>query len=109
MDWFFFSSIRAIESGFPSIFPKEISEAKDEVDLEDDVEAQDAKERSGENSGSFMAKYGWLYQIDLVAELERVKREDVFNMDLIPFLADLLYIKEKAEFVNEINRQVASR
>jgi len=30
-------------------------------------------------------------------------------MDIIPFLADLLYIKEKAEFVNEINRQVASR
>lgn len=56
-----------------------------------------------------MAKYGWLYQIDLVAELERVKREDVFNMDIIPFLADLLYIKEKAEFVNEINRQVAGR
>jgi hypothetical protein len=109
MDWFFFASIRAVESGFPTIFPKEDGESKDDTDLEDDAEAQDAKERSGENSQSFMGKYGWLYQIDLVAELERVKRDDVFNMDLIPFLADLLYIKEKAEFVNEINRQVASR
>jgi hypothetical protein len=98
-----------VESGFPTIFPKEDAEPKDDTDLEDDVEAQDAKERSGENSQSFMGKYGWLYQIDLVAELERVKRDDIFNMDIIPFLADLLYIKEKAEFVNEINRQVASR
>ena len=98
-----------MESGFPTIFPKEDAEPKDDTDLEDDAEAQDAEKRSGENSQSFMGKYGWLYQIDLVAELERVKRDDIFNMDLIPFLADLLYIKEKSEFINEINRQVASR
>jgi hypothetical protein len=54
-----------------------------------------------------MGKYGWLYQVDLVADLERVKREDVFNMDLIPFLSNLLYIKEKTDFINEINSKIA--
>ena len=50
-----------------------------------------------------MGNFGWLYQVDLVMELEGINRDQVFNMDVINFLSNLVYIKNKSDFLKTIN------
>jgi hypothetical protein len=44
-----------------------------------------------------MQRFGWIYQASIVAEHEKIKLEDVYNIMTIQFLNDLSYLKAKAE------------
>jgi hypothetical protein len=45
-----------------------------------------------------MQRYGWIYQATLIAEHERIKLEDVYEMPTIQALNDLSYLKAKNAF-----------
>ena len=61
---------------------------------------------------SFMRFYGWIYQTSLVAEFERIKMEEAYELPTIQFLNDLAYLKAKSEherlemkrWQNQLNR-----
>ncbi len=48
-----------------------------------------------------MRQFGWIYQATLVAEHERIKLEEVYQMMTIQFLNALSYLKAKAEHEKE--------
>jgi hypothetical protein len=48
-----------------------------------------------------MRYYGWLYQIELVANYEKITLEDTYNLPTIQFLNDLAYLKAKGEYEAE--------
>lgn len=42
-----------------------------------------------------MRRYGWIYQATLIAEHERIKLDEVYNLTTIQALNDLAYLKSK--------------
>lgn len=70
--------MESFHKGYGSLFETGISEEGDG--------------ESGE-SGSFASTYGWIYNARSVAEHERVRLEDVFELSSTQFLNDLSYIK----------------
>jgi hypothetical protein len=42
-----------------------------------------------------MQRFGWIYQATIIAEHERIKLEDVYEMSTLQALNDLSYIKSK--------------
>jgi hypothetical protein len=61
-------------------------------------DGEESNEVSGRDSiSNFMRFYGWIYQASLVAEFERIKMEEVYDLPTIQFLNDLAYLKAKAE------------
>ena len=61
----------------------------------------------------FMQQYGWIYQITLVADHERIPLAGAFNLPTIQFLNDLAYLKAKHEHEREMmararNKQTAN-
>jgi hypothetical protein len=52
-----------------------------------------------------MDDFGWFYQVDLVRALEGMNRQQVFDMDLIPFFADLIYIKARDKHIVDVNSE----
>lgn len=42
-----------------------------------------------------MRRYGWIYQATLIAEHEKIKLDDVYNLPTIQALNDLAYLKSK--------------
>jgi hypothetical protein len=44
-----------------------------------------------------MQRFGWIYQASIVAEHEKIKLEDVYDLMTIQFLNDLSYLKAKGE------------
>ena len=47
--------------------------------------------------GSFMGRYGWHYQTELVAKLEGIRLQEAYELTTIAYLNDLAYLKAKAE------------
>ena len=70
----------------------------------DDGEGDDGRSSRGGVS-NFMDYYGWHYQATLVAEYERIKLADVWELSAINFLNDLAYLKAKAEHEKAIYEQ----
>ena len=82
MHAFFLSIIRGIDKRFAALFDKGVEEDND----------------SGQGSGgsnSFAANYGWIYSTEQVAELERISLDAAYDMNILQYLSDLVYIKEK--------------
>lgn len=42
-----------------------------------------------------MRRYGWIYQATLIAEHEKIKLDEVYNLPTIQALNDLAYLKSK--------------
>lgn len=82
MRGFFLSIIRGIDKRFASLFDKGADE--------DNGDGQ-----SGGNSNSFAANYGWIYSTEQVAEFERISLDNAYDLNILQFLSDLVYIKEK--------------
>jgi hypothetical protein len=79
---FFLSIIRGIDKRFGALFDKGTDESDD----------------NGQDSGgsnSFAANYGWIYSTEQVAELERITLDQAYDMNILQYLSDLVYIKEK--------------
>jgi hypothetical protein len=76
------SIIRGIDKRFGALFDKGVEEDND----------------GGQDSGgsnSFAANYGWIYSTEQVAELERITLDQAYDMNIMQYLSDLVYIKEK--------------
>ena len=82
MHAFFLSIIRGIDKRFGALFDKRAGEDNDD--------GQD----SG-SSNSFAVNYGWIYSTEQVAELERISLDSAYDMNILQYLSDLVYIKEK--------------
>ncbi len=48
-----------------------------------------------------MDTYGWIYQSAIVAEHERVKLDEVYDMPVLQFLHDLAYLNAKQDYYQQ--------
>lgn len=71
-----------------------------------DGESGDDDKSSRGGIPNFMDIYGWHYQATLVAEYERIKLADVWELSALNFLNDLSYLKAKAEYEKAVYEQV---
>ena len=83
------SSIQRLDREFKGLF-----------DLGNDGEGDDERGLR-DNSGGFMRRYGWIYQATLIAEHERIKLDEVYELPTIQCLNDLSYIKSKSAHDSE--------
>jgi hypothetical protein len=78
------SSIQRLDKEFSGLFQDGINEGGDDG-------------RGGRDSGSgFMRRYGWIYQATLIADHERIKLSEVYELSTIQALNDLAYLKSKS-------------
>lgn len=100
MRGFFLSIIRGIDKKFASLFDKGVDEG-------------DEPGESGGGNNSFAANYGWIYSTEQVAELERISLDNAYDMNILQYLSDLVYIKEKQKnerkMIEEINAKYKLR
>ncbi len=66
----------------------------------------DDEEFSRVPTSPFMDNFGWIYQASIVAEFERIRLEEVYELSTIQFLNDLSYLKSKAEFDKEQMKKI---
>jgi hypothetical protein len=69
--------------------------------MSDDDDSEDEQVASRDTASGFMQRFGWIYQATIVAEHEKIKLEQVYEMMTIQFLNDLSYLKAKAEYDKE--------
>jgi hypothetical protein len=55
---------------------------------------------------NFMRYYGWIYQTELVAALEKVTLEQTYEIPTLQYLNDLAYLKAKGEYEAEQLKKV---
>lgn len=56
-----------------------------------------------------MSVYGWIYQATLIAEHERIKLDEVYNLSTLQVLNDLAYLKSKNAFDSEQMKKVYAK
>ena len=91
------SSIQRLDKEFIGLFQEGIDQSGDEHNGGRDV------------SGNFMQRYGWIYQATIIAEHERIRLEEVYELPTIQALNDLSYIKSKNAFDKEQMKQVYAK
>jgi len=69
--------------------------------MADDDDSEDEQTASRDTVSGFMQRFGWIYQATIVAEHEKIRLEQVYEMMTIQFLNDLSYLKAKAEYDKE--------
>jgi hypothetical protein len=52
-----------------------------------------------------MQRYGWIYQATIIADHERIKLVEVYDLPVIQALNDLSYLKSKNAFDREQMKQ----
>ena len=89
MRGFFLSSIKRLDSSFAGLF--------------------DGAVRNGDEPGTsetggrtFADHYGWIYSTQQVAEFERISLEQSYELPILQYLNDLVYIKAKRDYDNEM-------
>ena len=85
---FFLSSIQKLDKEFEGLF-----------DTRDDEEDDALSGRGGVSN--FMRYYGWIYQTELVATLEKITLEQAYEIPTLQYLNDLAYLKAKGEYEAE--------
>jgi hypothetical protein len=48
-----------------------------------------------------MRRFGWIYQATIIADHERIKLEDVYELTTLQALNDLSYLKSKNAYDSE--------
>jgi hypothetical protein len=56
-----------------------------------------------------MRIYGWIYQATLIADHEKIKLEDVYNLPTLQALNDLAYLKSKNAYESEQMKKVYAK
>jgi len=74
-------------------------------DPADDEEGSDIEPGEKADDG-FHRRFGWIYQTELVAELERIKLDDVYDLGIVNVLNDLVYLKAKKAHEAEMMKKV---
>lgn len=69
--------------------------------MADDDDSEDEQVTVRDNVSGFMQRFGWIYQATIVAEHEKIRLEQVYDMMTIQFLNDLSYLKAKGEYDKE--------
>jgi hypothetical protein len=64
---------------------------------------------SRDNDRGFMSVYGWIYQATLIAEHEKIKLEEVYNLPTLQVLNDLAYLKSKNAYDSEQMKRVYAK
>jgi hypothetical protein len=77
------SSLRGLDNQFKGLFQG----ADDSIGNESD--------RGRDDNSGFMRQYGWIYQATLIADFEKIRLEEVYQLPTINALNDLSYIKSK--------------
>jgi hypothetical protein len=79
---FFLSCLKRLDNQFPGLFEEPIPNGNDTGTV-------------ANGSGSFSEHYGWIYSTEQVAEFERISLEQAYELDILQYLNDLVYIKAK--------------
>ena len=87
--WFFLSSLQRLDKEFEGLFDSR----------DDDEESNQISSRSAVSN--FMRFYGWLYQTELVANYEKIKLEEAYDLPTLQYLNNLAYLKAKGEYEAE--------
>ena len=90
---FFLHFIQRINASYPALFDKR------------NDEEGDSEGRSDGDVDEFAKHFGWLYNAKMVADFEGIPVESVWNLKVIHFLNDLLYLKLKLEKDNEHSKK----
>jgi len=56
-----------------------------------------------------MRIYGWIYQATLIAEHEKIKLDEVYELQTIQALNDLAYLKSKNAYDSEQLKKVYAK
>lgn len=91
------SALRRLDGQFTSLF---------DSDVPADVEPNAAP--SGGISEGFNKTYGWIFNAESVADLERIELDRVYELPTLQFLNDLAYLKAKAAMEKEQLNKYAS-
>src|SRR5689334_20684656 len=94
---FFLQALEPFNKGFSGLFGKA-------EPGEDDGEPEVSSEET------FTSRFGWIYNVKKVADFERQPLEWVWEMPILQFLNDLVYLKEEdaynAKMIKDANRGV---
>ena len=91
------SSIRGLDNEFSGLFQGGTAEQRDD------------NGGSRDNASNFMRVYGWIYQATLIAEHEKIKLEDVYNLQTLQALNDLAYLTSKNAYDTEQMKKVYAK
>ena len=97
MRCFFLHTLEGINAAYPALFGKRISEERSEQD------------GSGADTERFIEIFGWIHNAKMVAEHEGIPLEQVWNLGVIQFLNDLLYLKMKDKYDAEQLRKISNK
>jgi len=87
------SSIRGLDKEFVGLFEDGVSEGGDDG-------------RAGRDNGAgFMRRFGWIYQATIIADHEKIKLSEVYELPTIQALNDLSYLKSKTSHDREQMKQ----
>jgi hypothetical protein len=56
-----------------------------------------------------MRVYGWIYQATIIADHEKIKLEEVYNLPTLQALNDLAYLKSKNAYESEQMKKVYAK
>lgn len=56
-----------------------------------------------------MSVYGWIYQATLIADHEKIKLDEVYNLPTLQVLNDLAYLKSKNAYDSEQMKRVYAK
>jgi hypothetical protein len=91
------SSLQRLDKEFVGLFQEGNNEGGDDG-------------RGGRDSGGgFMQRFGWIYQATIIAEHERIKLSEVYELPTIQALNDLSYLKSKTAHDREQIKQAYAK
>jgi hypothetical protein len=91
------SSIQRLDKEFSGLFQGGNDEAGND-------------DRGGRDNGNgFMSIYGWIYQATLIADHEKIKLEEVYNLPTLQALNNLAYLKSKNAYDSEQMKKVYAK
>ena len=90
---FFLHAIQCINASYPALFDKRNNK-------EGDIEGE-----SNGDTDEFAKHFGWLYNAKMVADFEGIPLQSVWDLKVLHFLNDLLYLKLKQDKENEHNKK----
>lgn len=84
------SAIRRMDGNFPTLF-------------DTDVQGNNEPDNGGgeDNVTIFMRSFGWIYNTESVADFERIKIEEAYELPTLQYLNDLAYLKARADMESE--------
>ena len=86
---------------FLEVIKKLSEEYKGLFGIEDDMEQEELKPLTN----GFNEQYGWIYSAQKIAEFERIKLDEAYDLPIIQAFNDLAFLKAHQEYEAEINKR----